>query len=373
MMTSTGFSALDHQYMALALRQAARGLYSTSPNPRVGCIIVKNGQIVGQGAHLRAGESHAEVHALREAGAMAAGADAYVTLEPCSHFGRTPPCADALINAGVRRVVAAMQDPNPLVAGNGLKRLAEHGILVASGLLEAEAKALNAGFISRMTRKLPFVRAKIAASLDGKTGLLNGQSQWITGPEARQDVQRWRAQSCAILTGVATVLADDPLMTVRDEALLELKQVQPWRVIVDSHLRMPVDARILASGRVLIAHVDGKQEHIHALQQAGAELVQLPEHQGRVCLSSLLGLLGERQVNELMVEAGQALNGSLLQQGLVDELLLYYAPVILGDRARGMFAMDMLTDMQQKLQLKTLDTRQVGNDLFIRAKPIFTG
>ncbi|MCB5183824.1 bifunctional diaminohydroxyphosphoribosylaminopyrimidine deaminase/5-amino-6-(5-phosphoribosylamino)uracil reductase RibD [Methylobacillus gramineus] len=374
MTISTRFSALDHQYMAVALRQAARGLYTTSPNPRVGCVIVKDGRIVGQGAHLRAGKPHAEVHALREAGALAAGADAYVTLEPCSHFGRTPPCADALIKAGVRRVVAAMQDPNPLVAGNGLKRLAEQGIVVASGLLEAEAMTLNAGFVSRMTRQQPFVRSKIAASLDGKTGLLNGQSQWITGAAARHDVQRWRAQSCAILTGVATILADDPQLTVRDDTLLELKHgLQPWRIIVDSHLRMPTKAKILAAGRVLIAHVDGKPEYVHALQEAGAEVVQLVGNNNRVCLASLLKLLGERQINELMVEAGQAVNGSLLQQGLVDELLLYYAPVILGDQARGMFAMDALTDMRQKLHLHTLDTRQVGADLFMRAKPILAG
>ena len=371
---SPEFSASDHNYMSLALREAARGLYGTSPNPRVGCVIVKDGKVVGHGAHLKAGEPHAEVHALRMAGERAAGADAYVTLEPCSHFGRTPPCADALVNAGVRRVVAAMQDPNPLVAGNGLRRLAAQGISVAFGLLETEARTLNAGFISRMTRQRPWLRSKIAASLDGKTGLQNGESKWITGPAARQHVQQWRARSCAVLTGVGTLLADDPMLTVRDPDLLIARHgVQPWRVIVDSHLRTDPKAAILQAGRVLVAHAadqSARRAREYALQEAGAELLFLPDAQGRVDLPRLMQELAERQINEVMAEAGAVLNGSLLQAGLVDELLLYYAPVLLGGQARDMFAMPALQSIQQKLQLQVLETRQVGSDWFMRAKPV---
>ena len=371
---SPEFSASDHNYMSLALHEAVRGLYGTSPNPRVGCVIVKDGKVVGHGAHLKAGEPHAEVHALRMAGERAAGADAYVTLEPCSHFGRTPPCADALVNAGVRRVVAAMQDPNPLVAGNGLRRLAAQGISVAFGLLETEARTLNAGFISRMTRQRPWLRSKIAASLDGKTGLQNGESKWITGPAARQHVQQWRARSCAVLTGVGTLLADDPMLTVRDPDLLIARHgVQPWRVIVDSHLRTDPKAAILQAGRVLVAHAadqSARRAREYALQEAGAELLFLPDAQGRVDLPRLMQELAERQINEVMAEAGAVLNGSLLQAGLVDELLLYYAPVLLGGQARDMFAMPALQSIQQKLQLQVLETRQVGSDWFMRAKPV---
>lgn len=371
------FSGDDHRYMTLALREAARGLYGTTPNPRVGCVIVKQGRIIGHGAHLKAGEPHAEVHALRMAGSEAQGATAYVTLEPCSHFGRTPPCADALVQAGVKRVVAAMQDPNPLVAGNGLKRLAEHGIAVAHGLLQAQAAALNPGFIARMTLGRPWLRSKVACSLDGKTGLLNGQSQWITGPEARQHVQQWRAQSCVMLTGVGTVLADNPQLTVRDAALLQARHgVQPWRVIVDSALRTPPNARILHGGRVLIAHASEDEQRQQHLQQAGAELIYLPAaaqdtpNHYSVDLPGLMQALAQRQHNEIMVEAGAILNGSLLAAGLIDELLLYQAPLLLGGQARDMFAMRALTSMQDKLQLEILDRRQVGVDQFLRARPL---
>lgn len=370
------FSEHDYQYMSLALREAARGLVGTSPNPRVGCVIVKDGRVIGQGAHLKAGEAHAEVHALRMAGSAAQGATAYVTLEPCSHFGRTPPCADALVKAGVKRVVAAMQDPNPLVAGNGLKRLAEHGIAVAHGLLQAQAEALNPGFIARMTRGRPWLRSKVACSLDGKTGLLNGLSQWITGPDARQHVQQWRAQSCVILTGVGTVLADDPQLTVRDAALLQARHgVQPWRVVVDSGLRLSPAAKVLAGGRVLIAHASDDAERQQHLQQAGAELLYLPTANlatinGSVDLPGLMQALAQRQFNEIMVEAGAILNGSLLAAGLIDELLIYQAPLLLGGQARDMFAMPALERMQDKLQLEVLDRRQVGVDQFLRARPI---
>ena len=358
------FSATDHAMMSQALRLAAQGLYTTSPNPRVGCVIVKDGVIIGQGAHLRAGEPHAEVHALQQAGAQAHGADVYVTLEPCSHFGRTPPCADALLRAGVRRVVAAMQDPNPKVAGAGLARLKAQGVDVASGLMVAEAEALNPGFISRMTRNRPYVRTKVAASLDGRTALANGESKWITGEDARRDVQHWRARSCAILTGVGTVLADDPQMNVRE---LDIGR-QPLRVIVDSQLRTPANARVLQDNNVLIAYSHATDARIETLRTSGASLIPLPDDTGRVSLEKLLAHLAELQINEVLVEAGQQLNGALIDQQLVDELILYYAPVLMGADARGMFTMSPLASMAAKIQLDIMDIRTVGADLRLHAR-----
>jgi diaminohydroxyphosphoribosylaminopyrimidine deaminase/5-amino-6-(5-phosphoribosylamino)uracil reductase len=358
------FTATDHAMMSQALKLAAQGLYTTTPNPRVGCVIVKDGVIVGQGAHLRAGEPHAEVYALREAGAQAHGADVYVTLEPCSHFGRTPPCADALLKAGVRRVIAAMQDPNPKVAGTGLAKLKAQGIEVASGLMAAEAQALNPGFISRMTRNRPYVRTKVAASLDGRTALANGESKWITGEDARRDVQHWRASSCAILTGVGTVLADDPLMNVRE---LDIGR-QPLRVIVDSQLRTPGNARVLQDRNVLIAYANATDARIDALRTAGAALIRLPDDTGRVSLERLLGHLAELQINELLVEAGQQLNGALVDQQLVDELVLYYAPILMGADARGMFALSPLASMTAKIHLDIMDIRTIGVDLRLQAR-----
>jgi diaminohydroxyphosphoribosylaminopyrimidine deaminase/5-amino-6-(5-phosphoribosylamino)uracil reductase len=363
------FTPADHQYMAQALRLAEQGLYTTAPNPRVGCVIVKDGVVIGEGAHLRAGEPHAEVMALRAAGKQAPekiyGADVYVTLEPCSHHGRTPPCADALINAGVKRVVAAMQDPNPQVAGSGLARLAASGIEVASGLMEAQARELNPGFISRMTRGLPYVRSKIAASLDGRTALANGVSQWITGEAARLDVQHWRARSCAIMTGVCTVLADDPNMNVRT---LDIGR-QPLRVVVDSRLRISPQANILKGGNTLVAYASDPDNKAPALQQAGAELLLLPDAGGRVHLKNLLQELAKREINEILVEAGQGFNGALLEQNLIDEFLLYYAAVLMGGEAKGMFAMPALTEMSQRTQLEIMDLRQVGSDIRLRARP----
>lgn len=359
------FTADDHLFMAQALRLAERGLFTTSPNPRVGCVIVNHGVVVGEGWHERAGGPHAEVHALRQAGERAHGAEAYVTLEPCSHFGRTPPCANALVEAGVRRVVAAMTDPNPLVAGNGLKRLEEQGLVAQSGLMENAARQLNPGFISRMTRQRPWVTIKIAASLDGRTALANGASQWITGPAARSDVQRLRARACAILTGIGTVLADDPQMTVRE---FELGR-QPWRVVVDSQLRIPMESRILQGGNTLIACLESQPAKAKALRDQGVVVVELPRNSGHVCLKSLMSALAEREINEVLVEAGTQLNGALLEAGLVDDMLLYYAPLLLGNDARGMFGWPSLTEMAQRIDLEILSMNLVGQDIRVRARP----
>lgn len=364
--------------MTLALRLAEQGLYTTQPNPRVGCVIVKNNQIIGQGTHLKAGEPHAEVHALRQAGADVVGADVYVTLEPCNHHGRTPPCVDALINADVRRVIVAMQDPNPLVAGNGIKRLQAQGIQVDNGLMESEAFALNPGFISRMTHGLPYVRSKIAASLDGRTALNNGKSLWITGECARQDVQHWRAQSCAIITGIGTVLADNPSMNVR----LENVPHQPLRVIVDSHLQTPVDckmlnAELIKASPVIIVYANDVNNKADSLSSTssrttGAEMLHLPDANGRVDLNLLLSHLAQRGINEVLLEAGQGLNGAFLQAGLIDEFIFYYAPKLMGNDAKGMFAIPELIEMQQAIDLQILDVRQIGQDIRVRAKHIKT-
>lgn len=359
------FSPQDHLLMTQALRIAEAGLYTTMPNPRVGCVIVKDGVIVGEGVHLKAGEPHAEVLALRMAGEKAKGADVYVTLEPCSHHGRTPPCVEALLQAGVKRVVIAMQDPNPKVAGSGVAQLEAQGIVVHSGLMETQAHELNPGFISRMTRNRPFVRSKIAASLDGRTALANGTSKWITGEAARRDVQHWRARSCAIMTGVCTVLADDPQMTVRE---LNISR-QPLRVVADSRLRISPQAKILQGGNVFIVYATDPDNKAAALQDAGAELLMLPDADRRVCLNSLMTELAKREINEVLVEAGHGFNGALLEQDLIDEFLFYYAPVLMGSEAKGMFAIPALTEMSQRTALEIIDIRQVGQDIRLRAKP----
>lgn len=359
------FSAEDFRLMAHALQLAERGLWTTSPNPRVGCVLAQTGEIVGEGWHERAGEPHAEVHALRQAGIRARGATAYVTLEPCSHHGRTPPCAEALIAAGVSRVVAAMQDPNPLVAGRGLALLDAAGIATACGLLESEARELNIGFVSRMERGRPWLRLKTAASLDGKTALNNGVSQWITGPEARRDGHRWRARACAILTGIGTVRDDDPRLDVREVETTR----QPLRVIVDSRLETPPQARILqGGGPVLIAAAVDCPERQKTLNAAGAEVLLLPNPAGKVELSALLAELGRRGINEVHAEAGWKLNGSLLREGLVDELLLYLAPCLLGHHAAGLFNLPELTTLAGKQAVRISDLRQVGNDIRIVAR-----
>lgn len=355
--------AADSQWMARALQLAAQGLNTTTPNPRVGCVLVKDEMLVGEGWHVRAGEPHAEVHALRAAGKKARGATAYVTLEPCSHHGRTPPCADALVEAGVARVVCAMQDPNPQVAGQGIARLREAGIEVECGLMEAAARELNVGFVSRMTRGRPWVRSKIAASLDGRTALANGASQWITGEAARQDVQQWRARSCAVLTGIGTVLADDPQLNVRIET-----ERQPLRVVLDSALRMPPSARMLQSGKVLVCTASQDIGVRAALERQGAEVVCLPDATGRIDLTAVLLELAQRGINEVLVEAGRMLNGALLQAGLVDELVLYLAPQMLGDAARGMADLGELSRLEQRVELAWRDVRRVGEDLRITAE-----
>jgi diaminohydroxyphosphoribosylaminopyrimidine deaminase/5-amino-6-(5-phosphoribosylamino)uracil reductase len=359
------FRAADHEFMARALALAERGLLTTTPNPRVGCVLVRDGVIVGEGWHLRAGEPHAEAHALLAAGEAARGATAYVTLEPCSHHGRTPPCCEALQAAGVVRVIAAMQDPNPLVAGQGLAWLRDAGVETAVGLMETEARELNIGFVSRMARGRPWLRLKAAISLDGRTALTNGESQWITGPDARRDGHRWRARACAILTGIGTVRDDDPQLNVRE---IETSR-QPLRVVVDSHLEMRPDARILqGGGRVLVVAAVDDALQAHVLESAGAEVICLPNDAGKVDLSALLRELAKRGVNELHVEAGFKLNGSLLREGLVDELLLYVAPSLIGDASRGLFNLPELASLGDKQQLQWRDVRQIGADLRLIAR-----
>jgi diaminohydroxyphosphoribosylaminopyrimidine deaminase/5-amino-6-(5-phosphoribosylamino)uracil reductase len=358
------FSADDFRLMARALQLAERGLWTTSPNPRVGCVVVRGGEIVGEGWHEKAGEPHAEVHALRAAGEEAKGATAYVTLEPCSHFGRTPPCAEALIAAGVSRVVAAMTDPNPLVAGKGLALLQAAGIETASGLLENEARELNVGFVSRMTRGRPWLRLKAAASLDGKTALNNGVSQWITGPDARRDGHAWRARACAILTGIGTVRDDDPSLTVRDVATTR----QPLRVVVDSRLEIAPTARILQGEPVLIVGAVENAEKMALLRSTGNFVEILNNGAGKVDLKALLELLAQRGINEVHAEAGFKLNGSLLREGLVDELLLYLAPCLIGHDASGLFNLPELTTLDGKKRLMIRDLRQLGEDIRLIAR-----
>ena len=358
------FSAVNHGMMARALQLAERGMWTTTPNPRVGCVLTRDGEVIGEGWHEKAGEPHAEVNALRAAGERARGATAYVTLEPCSHHGRTPPCAEALVAAGVSRVVAAMSDPNPLVAGKGLAMLRAAGIEATSGLLENEARELNIGFVSRMTRGRPWLRLKAAASLDGKTALNNGVSQWITGPDARRDGHRWRARACAVLTGIGTVRDDDPQLLVRDVETTR----QPLRVVVDSRLETPLSARILQGGPVLVAVAVNDEKRANLLRAAGAEVLLLPNAAGKVELKDLLEELGRRGINEVHAEAGFKLNGSLLREGLVDELLLYLAPCLIGHDASGLFNLPELTSLDGKRLLQIRDLRQIGEDIRLIAR-----
>lgn len=381
----------DHcRWMALAIQLARKGLYTTHPNPRVGCVVVKDGQLVGQGWHQHAGQGHAEVNALRDAGNLAQGATAYVTLEPCCHTGKTPPCTNALIEAKVSRVVVAMQDPNPLVAGSGIELLRQQGIEVSSGVLEAESIALNPGFIQRMTHKRPWVRCKMAMSLDGRTALHNGQSKWITGPAARADVQRWRAQSSAILTGINTILADDPSMNVRlkdwqgerpecwrhQEDLL-----QPDLFVLDSHLRVSPQAKIFSvarknhlitasSGASSTQSTQSQAQKAQQLMDKGANVVALKPSVTGVDLKELLAFLATQEVNELWVESGAALAGQMAGYNLIDEYVIYIASKLMGDRAQPLFKLPKYESMGDIPQLVWQDVRQIGDDLRVIARPI---
>ncbi|MBU2569770.1 MAG: bifunctional diaminohydroxyphosphoribosylaminopyrimidine deaminase/5-amino-6-(5-phosphoribosylamino)uracil reductase RibD [Gammaproteobacteria bacterium] len=355
----------DEFYMARAIQLAHNGLYTTQPNPRVGCVLVKEGSIIAEGWHARAGEGHAEVEALKRAQSPE-GATVYVTLEPCSHHGRTPPCCEALIKAGVVRVVAAMQDPNPLVSGRGLTRLNDVGIDVRCGVLQNEAMKLNPGFIKRMQTGLPFVRGKLAMSLDGRTAMASGESKWITSDQSRADVHRYRARSSAILTGINTVLADDPALNAR----VEFETLQPARVVLDTRLRMPPTARLLTlPGRNVVVTCSQDRSKIDALQQLGAEVYCVAERSGKVDLSAVMDLLGRLQFNEIFIEAGPTLSGALLAENLVDEWLIYMSTNVLGDEGRGLFRLPGLEKMAHKKHLSLCDIRQIGPDLRLTLKP----
>lgn len=374
--------------MARALQLAAQGLYTTDPNPRVGCVIVAAGQVIGEGFHARAGEPHAEVHALRAAGERVRGATVYVTLEPCSHHGRTGPCADALVAAQPARVVVAMQDPNPQVSGQGIAKLRAAGIAVEVGVLEAQARALNPGFIARMTRGTPFVRVKLAMSLDGRTAMADGDSKWITGPEAREDVQRLRARSGAVLTGAGTVWIDDPALTVRVQdwrhgdygsaGVLPVRQ--PLRVVLDRELRVAAASRLVVGDGVasagpvlvvtdaaLLATGDGQARAAALREQAGLTVLGLPAPGGRIDLPALLAELGRREVNELLVEAGATLAGAFVAAGLVDELVIYTAPLLLGSSARPLLDLP-IAGMAGRIPLILQEVRQVGGDIRMVAR-----
>lgn len=351
--------------MQRALELARLGLWTTTPNPRVGCVIVREGRVVGEGWHRRTGEPHAEALALVEAGDRARGATVYVTLEPCSHHGRTPPCADSLAQAGVARVIAAMEDPNPLVSGSGLQRLRDAGVDVRCGLLAQEATELNIGFVSRMTRGRPWLRLKMAASLDGRTALPDGRSQWITGPAARADGHAWRARACAVLTGVGTVRDDDPQLSVREVDT----DRQPLRVVVDSRFEIPLDARVLRGGGTLVATVVGNPDKEAELRDRGCELLRLPHDQGKVDLDALVSALAERGVNELHVEAGAKLAGSFLRASLVDEMLLYVAPALLGAGPGLAEIGPAATPGDPTRRWVFEDAERVGDDVRLRLRP----
>lgn len=357
------FTSSDHAFMSRALELARRGLQTATPNPRVGCVVVRDGQIVGEGWHRRAGEPHAEIVALGEAAGRARGATVYVTLEPCSHFGRTPPCVDGLVEAKVARVIAAMEDPNPQVNGRGLSRLRDAGIDVRCGLLQHEATELNIGFVSRMARGRPWVRMKLAASLDGLTALPDGTSQWITGEEARRDGHAWRARACAVLTGIGTVRDDDPRLDVR---LVEASR-QPFKVVVDSHLEIDLDAKVLKGAPAWIACAVDNPDKARELRERGCEVIVLPDAHGKVDLAALMGELAARGLNEVHVEAGHRLNGSLVRAGVVDELLMYVAPALLGE-GLGLFRLEAPPDLERRRVLRFTEVDRIGPDLRVLAR-----
>jgi len=369
------FGAADHRHMARALQLAQRGLYTTDPNPRVGCVIVKDGRVVGEGFHRRAGELHAEPLALAAAGDAARGATVYVTLEPCCHHGRTPPCTDALLAAGVARVVSAMEDPNPRVAGQGHALLREAGVQVETGLLKEESRALNPGFAQRMESGRPYVRCKLAASLDGRTAMASGESQWITSDAARRDVQLLRARSSAVVTGVNTVVADDPSLNVRLPPA-EVPGVdapdllrQPVRVILDSRLRMSPEAKMLRlPGATWVLCSQAHAERRRVLEATGARVAELPGREGRLDLQAVFRFLGEEQINEVLLEAGPTLGGAVLSERLIDELVIYIAPHLMGDESRGLFRLPGLQRMCERIPLAVTDVRRVGSDFRVTAK-----
>lgn len=362
----------DHACMAHALQLAARGLYTAHPNPRVGCVIVQGGEITGEGWHQRTGEAHAEIHALNEAGERARGATAYVTLEPCCHHGRTPPCTEALIKAGVARVVTAMLDPNPKVAGQGLQQLSAAGIVGEHGLIQDEAERLNRGFVTRMRSGRPWVRVKLAMTLDGRTAAADGESKWISGEAARTDVQRLRAESGAILTGINTVLHDDPLLTVRLPEFDEAQGRQPLRVALDSRFRFPRNARMLAQpGPTLV--ITAARDAVEQDRLAPAEVITLAGPEGKVDLRAALHHLATQyEINDVLVEAGPVLSGALVEAQLVDEFIIYLAPALLGDNARGLLHLPALQHLAQRIALDILDLRAIGRDWRITAKPLYT-
>lgn len=356
------FSADDHRHMARALRLARRGLYTADPNPRVGCVLVRDGEIVGEGFHARAGSAHAEVNALSDAGDRARGATAYVTLEPCSHHGRTPPCVEALIDAGVARVIAAMADPNPQVAGGGLAALAAAGVETAEGLMAQAARRLNPGFIARMTRGRPWVRVKLAASLDGRTAMASGESRWITSAAARRDVHRWRARSSAMLTGIETALADDPRLTARDVPGAER---QPRRYVLDTHLRLPVSSTLVSDGGgVTVFHGEAPVARLEELAACGVETRAVAlDVSGRPDLPAVLAAMAGDECNEVLVEAGPRLGGALVQAGLVDELIIYMAPHLMGHEGRPLLSLVGLGGMSDRIAVTIDDARRIGEDL----------
>ncbi len=374
----TTFSAYDHEFMSRAIRLAKKGMNTTQPNPRVGCVLTQSNNIVGEGWHKKAGEAHAEINALLQAGGQAKGATAYVTLEPCCHTGKTPPCTDSLIKAGVARVIVAMQDPHDKVAGKGFEQLKQAGIDVQVGLLEEQARLLNPGFIKRMQQGLPFVRVKMAMSVDGRTAMASGESKWITGEAARYDVQQWRARSSAMLTGMGTISHDDPSLTVRlGNPVLEQAGIhsdlqagsqQPLRVILDSDLKLSPTAKVIQqAGDILVFSNSIDEQKITSLEQVGVKVMYIEKNADGLDLQAILKYLATLQMNEVMVEAGANLAGSFVAAGFVDELILYMAPVLMGNNARGLFNLPLIRQMSDKIQLNIKDIRQFGEDIRIIA------
>jgi len=354
---------INFKFISQALALAKKSQGKPRPNPSVGAIVVKDNKIVGKGSHEISGKDHAELIALKDAGALAKGADLYVTLEPCNHQGKTPPCTNAIISAGISNVYIAMKDPNPLVNGLGIEYLKNNGINVTSGIMEAEAKKLNLGFIKRMTKSRPYIRSKIAMSVDGKTSLFNGKSQWITSEASRADVQKWRSKSCAILTGKGTVNSDNPSLSIRT---IPLNQ-QPLRIILDSYLRVKRDSKLLQQSNVIVMYGVDKNLNLTSLKNTKAEFIKIPLLDNKINLVEVMAYLNKLEINELWVEAGPDLNGELLKLGLLDELITYTAPYIMGGNANSIFNAPILEDMEDKIKISVLDCRSIGEDIRIQA------